>query len=187
MRITTTSDRFVPLALVASAALALGTLSPQLGAAMPPTVAAPANVEDASRTAESQDGDGGAALVLEVGFGTAGAAAVVGLALTVAANVVHDDAATLRTDTAAAGGTSACYQPAESLAQSCADLQDELALQDRLVNAAIPFWIVSGVALVGTSIFGTVALLSAHEHSVQARVVPLVGPRFGGLGVRGAF
>jgi hypothetical protein len=126
-------------------------------------------------------------LVLGAGFGTAGAAAAVALTLTIAANVVGGDARRLRTDTAAQGGSAACYQPSAALGDSCAELQHDLEVQDGLVNAAVPLWIVTGAALGGTSIFGLVALWSDHRHESAARVVPLLGPGTAGVGVQGSF
>ena len=144
----------------------------------------------AAAGAAGQDGEGSgdvSSLVLAAGFGTAAAAGAVALTLTIAANVYNSKATTLRTDTAAQGGVSACYQPSAALADSCDELQHDLKVQDGLVNAAVPLWVVTGAALVGTSIFGLVVILGNHEHQATARVVPVVGPGTAALGLSGTF
>jgi hypothetical protein len=180
----------LPAAL--AAALLLG--APPMARAQPAASetsrpAGPGEPATAAGTAEpGAEGPGdGTSLVLAAGFGTAAAAGVVALTLTIAANVYGGKARSLRTDTATQGGPSVCYQPSAAFVDSCDELQHALEVQDGLVNAAVPLWVVTGAALVGTSIFGLVVILSSHEHQATARLVPLVGPGTAAVGLSGTF
>jgi len=131
---------------------------------------------------------------LGIGFGTAAVTGAIAMTLTFAANNVGRDSKALRTETATEGGLSACYQPAPSLADRCADLQRELGEKDQLTNSAVALWIIAGASMLGTGIYATVAALSSDDSSPPgaqspsaAELVPLVGPGVAGLGVHGKF
>jgi len=126
-------------------------------------------------------------LALGVGFGTAAASATIALVLSVAANLSSREAKDLRQETGLEAGSSACYQPSAARVDRCAELQDELERKDALHNSAVAFWVLTGAALVGTSIYVTVVALSDDEESEVARITPLIGPTNVGLGVMGAF
>jgi len=131
-------------------------------------------------------GDRALPVVAGVGFGLAGAGAVVTVVLAVLASGKKDDLSSLTSDMTARG----LHCPEGSADPTCVDARDAAAAHDSLARAAIGVGIATGAVLAVTGGYLAWSLSSTssdEEPAGVAQLVPFASPSAAGLAIRGTF